>query len=462
MAMFARRVLQTMLDHLAVHLPREARKKLAHELNRQSSSALGFEWETALLFGLSHIGKIDYEVPSSQGSRPDVTFVESSEAPISFTADIATVSDDGLEDENPATRLFTALIRLKQKYELPGSTHITIKGHAVGPHYRDRKMRLKLPPGPEVEKMLKKHVAPVFKRVRDEKLPTANITINEPGVELTISYDASQRNGGGSYPSYTAAYSLTRNPVYTSLKGKIRQLKKSESTGARGILLCDGGCELLKNTHSHGEAANVGQVVNEFFRQNSSVAFVVILIVPPTSSISFAEVVKKLRIAADLYINPRAKKALDSTALLALVNRALSYLSLPSATPQDALHWITHADAHEGTPIHTLTEGGSMIRISARKIQELLAGRMTPDQFFSDYSRPNLPLQNPFAKMLKQGLTIQSVNLTRVPEADDDVLEFRFGPDAAIQKFVAGKECKRPPGAILAARGARLVMVGHG
>jgi hypothetical protein len=92
MAMFARRVLQSMLDQLAAHLPVEAREKLAHELNRQSRSALGFEWETALLFGFSHIGRIDYEVPSAQGSRPDIAFVEGSETPICFTGDIATVS----------------------------------------------------------------------------------------------------------------------------------------------------------------------------------------------------------------------------------------------------------------------------------------------------------------------------------------------------------------------------------
>ncbi len=78
-----------------------------------------------------------------------------------------------------------------------------------------------------------------------------------------------------------------------------------------------------------------------------------------------------------------------------------------------------------------------MIKISARKIQELLAGRMTPGQLFSEYGRPDSPFENPFSMMLKRGLTIQSVSLTRVPEADDDLLEFRFGPDAAIRKFVA-------------------------
>jgi hypothetical protein len=183
MAIFTRRVLQTMLDHLEVHLPIEAREKLAHELNRQSSSALGFEWETALLFGFSKIGKVDYEAPSSQGSRPDITFIERSEAPTCFTADVATVSDDGLEDENPAMRLSIALTRLKRKYELSGSTNYTIKGEATGPHFRNRKMRLKLPPGPEIEKMLEEHVVPMLKRIQEEKLPTASIAINEPGIE---------------------------------------------------------------------------------------------------------------------------------------------------------------------------------------------------------------------------------------------------------------------------------------
>ena len=35
---------------------------------------------------------------------------------------------------------------------------------------------------------------------------------------------------------------------------------------------------------------------------------------------------------------------------------------------------------------------------------------------------------------------LDAESLTQVPEADDDLLEFRFGPDAAIRKFVAVKE----------------------
>jgi hypothetical protein len=230
-------------------------------------------------------------------------------------------------------RFSMALTSLKQKYKLPGSTHYAIIGEAIGPEYRNRKMRLALPPGLEIEKMLEKHVAPMFKRVQEEQLTTASIAIDEPGVKVTVRYDADQRYGGGSYPSYTAAYSVTRNPVYTSLKAKVRQLKKARTAGAFGIFLCDGGCALLKNKQRHPETVSLDQVVHDFFRQNSSLSFVVVLVIPPTSSTAFADAVRRLRINGDVYVNPRAKHALDSAALLTLINRALAHLPPPIAKP---------------------------------------------------------------------------------------------------------------------------------
>jgi hypothetical protein len=441
MAMFARRVLQIMLDHLAAHLPFEARKKLAHELNRQSSSALGFEWETALLFSFSHIGKIEYESPSSQGSRPDITFAEESETPVRFTADIATVSDDGLEEANPARRFSIALSRLWQKYKLPGSTHFTIKGEATGPRFRDRKMRLKLPPGPKIEQMLKKHVEPMFKRIRDERNATASVAINEPGVDIVVTYDANKLHGGGSYPAYTAAYSLTRNPVYRSLKTKIAQLKKATPTGSLGIFLCDGGCALLKNTQNYAAAVGVDQVVGEFFRRNSSLSFVVILTFPPWPSVSLAGVINETRITSRVYTNPRAKSPLSAELLVPLINKGFAHMPAAGATPQEALHWIANARANEGRTIGQISHGGTLmsehLTVSARKIQELLAGRITPEQFCSEYARQNSTFENPFLKALNQGFTMESVKLTRIPTMDDDLLEFVFSPDAAIRPIIA-------------------------
>jgi hypothetical protein len=71
MAMFPRRALQRLLDQLKDDLSLEARTKLAHELDRPSASALGYEWELALLFALSRVGRVAYEVEHSGTRRPE-------------------------------------------------------------------------------------------------------------------------------------------------------------------------------------------------------------------------------------------------------------------------------------------------------------------------------------------------------------------------------------------------------
>jgi hypothetical protein len=444
MAIFTRRNLQAMLDHLASHLPFEARSKLARELDQRSRSALGFEWETALLFGFSHIGKMEYETGAATGSRPDMTFTEASETPMRFTADIATVSDESLDKQNSVTRLSLALIRLRQKFKLTGSTRFVVKGSTEGPHYRDRKMHLLLPPPSEFEKMVRTHIVPLFERIRREKLSKAGVTISEPGVELSVSYDAAARYGSGSYPAYTAAYSLKRNPVYAALKGKAQQLKKSGREGVLGIFLCDGDCTLLKNIQGHGDAVGLDQVIAEFFRLFSSVGFVVTLTISSQSASPFTAPVKQFPMTRRVRVNPNSKNPVDRTALESLVNRALIHIPAPTASPKDAVYWIDNGDDHQGEPIHKISYRGSFMsqsfKVSARKIQELLAGQMTPEQLCNEYTTPNAPFENPFLKALRCGLSIQSVNLTPVPEADDDLLEFRFGPDAAVQKFTAGNK----------------------
>src|ERR1051326_5031067 len=218
MAMFARRSLQRLLDELKDTLSPTACAKLAHELNRKDASALGFEWELALLSALARAGDITYEAKSDSGPRrPDITFVEKDGA-IRFVADVTTVSDAGLEEENPVMRFSQSLHRLKRKYRLPGSLNYQVAAVTEGPTNYNRKTRLKLPKLSDLDKFLAEHVGPEFQRIADEKRTAASITVNEPGVRFSVTYDEKQPYGGGGYPSYTAAQSRTRNPVYTALK----------------------------------------------------------------------------------------------------------------------------------------------------------------------------------------------------------------------------------------------------
>jgi len=440
MALFARRSLQHLLDELEGALSIEARLKLAHELNRKDASALGFEWELALLYALSRVGKVEYEASANGTSKPDIAFASKAEPSIRFVGDVTTISDAGLHEQNPVERLSLGLLRLKSKYGLAGSLDLRVPGITDGPHYRNQKTRLKLPKAIALDRFLEDRLRPEFQRIAKEKIPAAKMVVKEQEIEFTVIYDESRRFGSSGYPSYTAAQSLTKNPVHTALKAKTDQLKKSGAKGPLGIFLCDGGCSLLSKTSRHVTQFNVEDVIGDFFRQNSSIAFVAVLTFPPTRANPFVGIVKDLKITCRVHPNARAATPIASKALEELLSKGLAALPPPVATPNDALYWIERLGKHEGQTIGDIFQGGGVmsqsVTMSARKFQQLLAGRVTAQELFAEYGRPGEVIDNPFDRALNRGLTVDFVGLRKVPHCDDDLVEIRFsGPDPAISKL---------------------------
>ncbi|MGY3622041.1 hypothetical protein [Bradyrhizobium sp. USDA 10063] len=90
------------------------------------------------------------------------------------------------------------------------------------------------------------------------------------------------------------------------------------------------------------------EVTTEFFWQNSSIAFVVVLVFPPTRVEVFTGVVKELRITGRVYSNSRATNAVPEAALLTQLNSGLAKLPQAVATPRDALYWIDRSRPLEG------------------------------------------------------------------------------------------------------------------
>jgi len=80
------------------------------------------------------------------------------------------------------------------------------------------------------------------------------------------------------------------------------------------------------------------------------------------------------------------------------------------------------------------------IRLPARALTRLLAGRVELERFRKDHhfvpSRPGDIAIDFFANQLKEGRTIESVRIERTTEDDDDWIVFVFGaPDPAISPF---------------------------
>ena len=101
MMIFARRSIQRFINRLSETLPQEPVEELVRKLNRKDRASLSSEWEAAVLFALTSIGRIDYERAHGGTRHADVTFRLPGQGTVSFIADVTTVSDTGLEDENP-------------------------------------------------------------------------------------------------------------------------------------------------------------------------------------------------------------------------------------------------------------------------------------------------------------------------------------------------------------------------
>ena len=116
MALFSRRNVQKMLNHNAPFLSLTQMQKHVDDLNQNDESSIAAEWEVALLYALSHFGRVKHE--PDYGKKPDIDFTLKGHPEHSFFADIRTVSDKGYENDNPQENFVSEMNRIIRKHGL--------------------------------------------------------------------------------------------------------------------------------------------------------------------------------------------------------------------------------------------------------------------------------------------------------------------------------------------------------
>lgn len=99
MALFYRRTLQQMLDKTVGCFSDDQLNNFVDRLNREDEASLGYEWELALLNAVLRFSNVDYE-PEGYLRRPDFRLVTTCNS-VEALIDVTTISDQGLETENP-------------------------------------------------------------------------------------------------------------------------------------------------------------------------------------------------------------------------------------------------------------------------------------------------------------------------------------------------------------------------
>lgn len=244
-----------------------------------------------------------------------------------------------------------------------------------------------------------------------------------------------------SMPAVT--YDIEDNPIYKALEQKAEQLKRVPSSLLRCVFVFDVGSQLLRYFRSYGvhEIRGPDIVRHALSKLNLDVVCMFSPYRQPPQILEAAwerPVYWKIEAFKRRRGMPRSEyEKLDRVAL-ALPRPRFEGYQARSLHEQGYYDYQKHS--HHLTASMTwnygMTEG--TIRISARQLQLLLAGRIT----IEDFQKNNFgDSGNEFARFLKQGCTISNIVFESTGLEDDDdivALEFRFDPSAMALRSPRG------------------------
>jgi hypothetical protein len=442
MTMFSRRAIQRMLDENAAWMcPDSVHRHVSALNNLDNKDVLATEWEVAVLNALSKVGTVDHEREFPGGAKPDIEFSSGS---LHFIADITSVSDRGLDEQNPVEALEKELHRRVKPLRdrgIVGGFFLRIGEPYIRGFRGNRPVQLKLPPPHKWKTAIFGEPFREFaKAIIADPTVCRACHIQNAETDVQITYTHKGQSWGMTHALYTIATSKKRNPAFGALSAKASQLKRTNASCPRGIILCDGDCDLLRSRRStEWDSFGLNEIVHEFLRQHTSVQFVLVLVIQHDGNTRSVG-------PEHLFLHPRLYVGRGggepAAHLKEAIERMVKVFPMPIKTAQNAryrLEWARRSGRWDQGSSHYggMTVTQNKIKISARTVLELLAGTLDQRAFLELHSADG---GTPFAYKLRQGRLIKDVKVVAsdIGEDDDEWLEFEFGePDPAVFKYRA-------------------------
>jgi hypothetical protein len=281
MAIFCRRTVQRMLDENAQFLTKEQLDHQVGRLNANGFHPIDAEWEVSVLNAFGKLGNVIHE-PSLEGAaKLDLLFTADDCS--NFLADITSVSDEGFEERSPVKSFYVELQnRLRRAGVLYKGWRLSIGSHAA--KYGEPTIPA-IPPRNEFSKEIFNGNFKQFLRTvkeRPDQSSTFSVRTSKTGISLT--YDPNGQYFTTHGPVYSQALKKDQNPVFNALRLKAKQLKKVSYDGPKGIILCDGGTDMVHSPphSSYDFNFNAVDATKDFLRQNQSIDFVILISSVPT------------------------------------------------------------------------------------------------------------------------------------------------------------------------------------
>jgi hypothetical protein len=255
------------------------------------------------------------------------------------------------------------------------------------------------------------------------------------GIDITIDPARSPYSSGG-FAAYDVPKIKDRNPLYSALKAKAEQLRGAD--GLTGIIVGDGGCRALSSRSANWQEVSTRQIVDEFFRQFSSVDFVLLLSVREDRPGWVPYPPPKRQNGASLFVREGCNAHSE---LSALFNAVLEHFPKPAMMPLNGALRAREDDYDLGYHGGYSMSGSKVVRLGLREFTEIFAGlRSLQDNGAKSIKAAGQlpqelnPLQAIVLSNLMAGRLPESIEVIKTEEEDnDDWVEIRFGEiDPAI------------------------------
>jgi len=433
---FARRALQRRLRELRATIGDSAVDGIVDRLNLPGRDRVAAMWEVVVLHGLAVCGNLVSEQPLPSGRRPDAWF---DNGRLRFTADVTTASDEGLDKQNPYSRLSDIIERAKWKLGLPiGGVDVQIHSR-THESSRGKRTFLKLPPVGKLEAFVKDDLMPRFREQLDAGERVLRVFINDDQLGLDIVIDPSKSPYSSvGFTAYDIPTIKDRNPLYSALKEKAEQLQGAD--GITGVILGDGDCAALAEREASSRYVSADAIAREMLRQYSSVNFVLLLTIREERRHYFPPNNPTRRVHPILVCREGDSRRSELEAIFGAMLEQFPRPVMMAKNGTLRAREEGYDSGHHGA--YQLV--GRKIRMSSRELIEVLAGLRTLDDngarnvkaSRSLPSRPN-PTKQAFLRKLLDGRLPVRINVDETGENDnDDWIEFEFGEaDAAIAPF---------------------------
>lgn len=448
MPIFTRRAIQLMLDELAPWLTRAKARDLVHRLDhREPDQAIPFEYELALQWAVSQVADLEVEKPV--GSREPDFFSTDLLASGPAHVEIAAVSDVALSGEVVMKRAANIITDFAKAHLKGSGRHLHFE-FQVESGYR--------PPAPSAQGFFSLSArSRYFRRRRitngfalTEGLrtqlaewlrgssPRTPVRLTNDQIDVVIEWRDREVHPHGNVFSRmpSEAHDLRENPVWKVLKSKEREQLRAVPAGVkRVIFLCDAGCTLLRDVNpiSPHHTTVSGRDVIRAFLSESTIDGVCVFTPGRSNRNPFQTwnnpLIWRLHVfdLRDGVTEAEYAKVVAAKNLLPppIIEgyQARSWHQQAMFDPQGGGQYLPPQWRRDATGVET-------VRISARGLQEYLAGRLTREEFIG------LVEGELFEQSLRAGKTISAVSLetTGVGE-DDDYLVFEFAADPNASKF---------------------------